>query len=153
RGYLLLSLPLGTLLLLTTRFVWRKWLVRRRAAGSYSARTLLVGTTTSVANMARELQRAKSAGFTPVGACVPRSALTDAAGTATVQGTSVPVVGTIDDVVTAMQKVHADTAVLASAEELPAAQVKRISWALEAGRQHLVLAPGIMDVAGPRMHI
>lgn len=153
RGYLLLSLPIGVALLLLTRLMWRKWLVRNRAAGRYSARTLLVGTPTSVANMARELQGAKGAGFSPVGACVPKSALTDAGGAATVQGTDVPVLGTLDDVMTAVHEAKADTVVIASAGELPASQVKRISWALEAGRQHLVLAPGIMDIAGPRMHI
>jgi exopolysaccharide biosynthesis polyprenyl glycosylphosphotransferase len=30
--------------------------------------------------------------------------------------------------------------------------VKQISWALEPGRQHLVLAPSITDIAGPRLH-
>src|SRR5690606_2726130 len=31
-------------------------------------------------------------------------------------------------------------------------RVKQISWALEAGKQHLVLAPSITDIAGPRIH-
>lgn len=157
RGYVLLSLPIGLFLLLGTRFLWRNWLLRNRAAGRFSARTLLVGTATSVANMARELQAAKGSGFSAIGACVPRSELTDADSEAavqgTVQGTDVPVLGTIDEVLAVMDETGADTVVIASAEELPASQVKRISWALEAGRQHLVLAPSIMDIAGPRMHI
>ncbi len=30
--------------------------------------------------------------------------------------------------------------------------MKQISWGLEAGKQHLVLAPSIIDIAGPRIH-
>ena len=33
RGYLLVALPLGLTLLLVGRWLWRKWLVRRREAG------------------------------------------------------------------------------------------------------------------------
>ena len=153
RGYLLLALPLGASALVIARFLWRRWLIRRRADGDYSARTLLVGNPTSVTNMAHELQRTPGAGFTTVGACVPQSTLTDAGSAVTVPGTDVPVVGSLDQVLEALASTQADTVVVASAEELSAAQVKRISWALEAGRQHLVLAPAIMDIAGPRMHI
>ncbi|MFZ8466550.1 sugar transferase, partial [Staphylococcus aureus] len=46
----------------------------------------------------------------------------------------------------------ADTVAVTSADELPADKVKQISWSLEAGRQHLVLAPSIIDIAGPRLH-
>ena len=40
---------------------------------------------------------------------------------------------------------------ISSTDELPPSVVKRISWQLEAGRQHLVLAPSIVDVVGPRI--
>jgi len=50
-----------------------------------------------------------------------------------------------------MADVSADTVAVTSTDELPPSSVKRISWALEAGRQHLVLAPSIVDVVGPRI--
>ncbi len=34
---------------------------------------------------------------------------------------------------------------------MPADKVKQISWNLQPGRQHLVLAPSIVDIAGPRL--
>ena len=46
----------------------------------------------------------------------------------------------------------ADTVAVTSTDELPPDKVKQISWGLEAGRQHLVLAPSIVDIAGPRIH-
>jgi exopolysaccharide biosynthesis polyprenyl glycosylphosphotransferase len=51
-----------------------------------------------------------------------------------------------------MAAVGADTVVVTSTDELPPFKVKQISWGLEAGRQHLVLAPSIVDIAGPRIH-
>jgi exopolysaccharide biosynthesis polyprenyl glycosylphosphotransferase len=52
----------------------------------------------------------------------------------------------------AMQFTGADTVAVTSTDELPPDKVKQISWNLQAGRQHLVLAPSIVDIAGPRLH-
>lgn len=145
RGYLLLALPGGILLLLIERHLWRRWLLRRRAQGAFSSRALLVGSPSSAEEIARELQRAPEAGYHVVGLCV--SAGYDGSGAA-----GIPVVGGVDDVPAAMAAVGADTVVITSTDELPAFRVKQISWGLEAGRQHLVLAPSIVDVAGPRLH-
>ena len=153
RGYLLLALPIGLFALLLSRSIWRRWLASRRALGKYSARTLLVGVPSSVAHLAQELRAATGAGFLAVGACVPSSALTNPRSDTVVPGTEVPVVGDFDSVISAMAAVRADTVVIAGANDLPPSEVKRISWALETGHQHLVIAPAIMDIAGPRMHI
>jgi exopolysaccharide biosynthesis polyprenyl glycosylphosphotransferase len=60
--------------------------------------------------------------------------------------------GHVGDISRALQATGADTVAVTSADELPADKVKQISWSLEAGRQHLVLAPSIIDIAGPRLH-
>lgn len=43
RGYLFLAFPAGVLLLFGSRWLQRKWLMRRRAEGGYCARVLVVG--------------------------------------------------------------------------------------------------------------
>lgn len=146
RGYLLVSLPLGLALLLGSRALWRGWLIRERRAGRFTARILLVGSERSVADLTRELMRSPDAGYTVVGVCVPGGL----AG-ARLVGTDIPVLGDIDDVEGALAASAADTVGVTSTDEMPPAKVKRISWNLESG-QHLVLAPGIVDVAGPRIH-
>ena len=146
RGFLLLSLPLGILVLLFERWLWRQWLITQRKSGAYSARVLLVGSRRSVVEIANELLRNPSAGYHVVGACVPSGAVAD-----TIEGTTIPIMGSISAVHRAMRVASADTVVVTSTDELPADKVKEISWGLEAGRQHLVLAPGIADVAGPRI--
>jgi exopolysaccharide biosynthesis polyprenyl glycosylphosphotransferase len=147
RGFLLISLPLGVLVLLLTRWLWRQWLVTKRTTGAYSARVLLVGSVDSVAQIARELQRNPSAGYHVVGACTPSGMIAS-----TVPGTDIAMMGSVNAVEQAMLLTGADTVAVTSTDELPPDKVKQISWNLQAGRQHLVLAPSIVDIAGPRLH-
>src|SRR5690606_32697844 len=57
RGYLLISLPAGLLLLLASRRGWRQWLTRRRLQGEHLTNVLLVGSADTVAQIAHELHR------------------------------------------------------------------------------------------------
>ncbi len=77
RGYLLISLPLGILVLIFTRWMWRQWLVAQRSRGLYSANVLLVGSLPSVTQLAREFGHSPSAGYRVVGACVPNGKIAD----------------------------------------------------------------------------
>lgn len=147
RGYLLISLPVGVLILIVTRWLWRQWLVAQRRMGRYAARVLLVGSRQSVANIARELARTPSAGYQVVGACVPSGRVAEV-----IEGTDIPVMGNVNAVERAVEITGADTVAVTSTDDLPANKVKEISWSLEAGNHHLVLAPSITDVAGPRIH-
>ena len=147
RGYLLISLPTGIAVLVFTRWLWRRWLIVQRSHGKYSANVLLVGSLPSVTQLAREFARTPSAGYRVVGACVPNGKIADV-----IPGTDTPVMGHVGDISRALSVTGADTVAITSADELPADKVKQISWSLEAGRQHLVLAPSIIDIAGPRLH-
>ncbi len=149
RGYLLISLPLGIVLLLLVRWLWRQWLVGMRRQGRFLSHTILVGSPASVAHTARELEGAQAdGGFLVTGAYLPHGV----AGT-TVAGTDIPILGDFESITAAINMTDADTVAVTSSAELPPDTVKLISWALEPGRQHLVLAPGIADVAGPRIHM
>ncbi|WP_082784283.1 sugar transferase [Microbacterium laevaniformans] len=147
RGFLLISLPVGVVVLLWTRWLWRQWLIMKRKSGQFSARVLLVGSEESVAQIARELIRTPSAGYHVVGACTPTGKIADF-----VPGTTIPMMGSVNAVERAMELTGADTVAVTSTDELPPDKVKQISWNLQAGRQHLVLAPSIVDIAGPRLH-
>jgi exopolysaccharide biosynthesis polyprenyl glycosylphosphotransferase len=148
RGFLLISLPAGVVVLLAVRWLWRQWLISQRARGGYSARVLLVGSESSVAEIAQELARTPHAGYRVVGACVPSGRIAS-----TIEGTTIPIMGSVNAVERAIAAIGADTVAVTSTDELPPQKVKQISWGLEAGKQHLVLAPSIIDVAGPRIHM
>lgn len=147
RGFLLISLPLGVVLLIVVRWMWRQWLIAQRKMGGYSARVLLVGPAASVRPIAYELQRNRSAGYTVVGACVPSGEVGGI-----IPGTSIPVMGNVDAILAALETTGADTVAVTGTGDLPPDKVKQISWSLESGRHHLVLAPSITDIAGPRIH-
>ncbi len=147
RGYFLLSLPLGIILLILGRWVARKWLAAKRKKGEYLSRVLLVGGEQSVRTIGRELKRYPDAGYLVVGACIP-----DGKPGTLVGRTKIPIAGSIDDVESAILATGADTVGITSSDEMRANRVREISWTLEPGRQHLLMAPSITDVAGPRVH-
>ena len=147
RGYVLISLPTGVLALLLSRWLWRRWLMKQRRNGEYCARALLVGSERSVTDTAEQLMRMPNAGYRVVGACVPSGVVAG-----TLPGTDIPIMGSVGAVERAIAATRADTIIVTSTDELPADKVKQISWSLEAGRQHLVIAPSIADIAGPRIH-
>jgi exopolysaccharide biosynthesis polyprenyl glycosylphosphotransferase len=148
RGYLLIALPVGVGVLAGSRWVWRRWLVRRRVLGDYSSQAVLVGSTASVRHIARELASSPDAGYRVIGVCVDDQVV----GSMLAEDCDVPVLGDFGAVERVMASTGADTVIVTSGHDLPPERVKRLSWGLEAGRQSLVLAPSIMDVAGPRLH-
>jgi exopolysaccharide biosynthesis polyprenyl glycosylphosphotransferase len=146
RGYILIAFPLGLLVLVISRWIWRIWLGAQRSDGKYSSRVLLVGSRASAEHLSRELASQSAAGYLVVGACIPGGSI-DA-----LPGTAIPVFTDIDRLQESMAAVNADTVVVSSSEALPPQRMRELSWALEPGRQHLVVAPSLTDIGGPRIH-
>jgi exopolysaccharide biosynthesis polyprenyl glycosylphosphotransferase len=146
RGYILIAFPLGLIVLVFSRWIWRIWLGAQRSDGKFSSRVLLVGSQASAEHLARELASQPAAGYLVVGACVPGGDIDS------LPGTSIPVFTDIDKLQDAMAAVTADTVVVSSSEALPPQRMRELSWGLEPGRQHLVVAPSLTDIGGPRIH-
>jgi len=147
RGYILIAFPLGTIVLVFSRWMWRQWLQVKRTQGEYSSRVILVGSMASAAHIAHELNSRPGAGYDVVGACVTGGALGQF-----LPGSNVPILGTLDDMVASLRSNGADTVVITSADDLPPERVRELSWSLEPGKQHLVVAPSLVDIGGPRIH-
>lgn len=124
RGYLLLGLPVGVIVLVFTRWLWRQWIILHRCAEAYSARVLLVGSETSVVTIANELRRPADAGYKFIGACTPSGEVPG-----TIPGTDIPVMGSVNKIEVALA--------VTSRSDLPTGKVNQVSWALEACRQRL----------------
>ncbi|MCU1570005.1 MAG: sugar transferase [Naasia sp.] len=147
RGYFLTALPLGLIVIFASRWMWRQWLRVQRRSGGYSFNVLIVGSAVSAAHLATELARQPDAGYRVVGACIP-----NASPSAVLAGSAVPVWSDLDDIVSIVAESGADTVAITSSDELPPYRVRQLSWSLEAGRQHIVVAPSLTDIAGPRIH-
>ncbi|WP_307786054.1 sugar transferase [Rathayibacter sp. SD072] len=149
RGYIITALPLGLLLLWLTRGLWRIWLRRQRATGDYSSSVVLVGSPRTVEHTYRELVRTPGAGYRVVGVCIP-----EGIGSAELNELGVPVFDniTVDAVPEVLNATGADTVIITSSDHLPPERIRRLSWNLEPGRHHLVMAPSLTDISGPRIH-
>lgn len=148
RGYFIFALPVGLLALLLSRLAWRKWLAAQRRRGRYTSRVLLVGSRASVVAIADDLRRQPQAGYLVVGACTPGSEIAGY-----LPDSDVPVSTNLEQLHKALAATGADTVVVTSSDELPPQRIRELSWSLEPGRQHLVVAPSLTDIGGPRIHM
>lgn len=147
RGYILLAFPCGIVVLCFSRWLWRQWLRVQRQRGAYSSRVLLVGSELTATHIAKELARYAESGYQIVGACIPTG---EAGGY--LAGTAIPVRGNVSSVTEALEASGADTVAITSSEELTPQRIRELSWSLEPGRQHLIVAPSLTDIGGPRIH-
>ncbi len=145
RLFVLIAIPVSVLLTVVLRYLLRQQLHRQRRAGECLHRVLVVGRERSCAELVRQLRREPFAGFSVVGACVdtPRSLTIE----------NVPVVGTSTTVVEALRRTGADTVAVGAWSDLTQDDLRRLSWELEGSGVDLVVAPSLVDVAGPRIHI
>jgi exopolysaccharide biosynthesis polyprenyl glycosylphosphotransferase len=148
RGYIITSFPIGLGALLASRWMWRQWLNAERSRGLCSSRVVLVGSRVSATAIARDLARQPSAGYLVVGACIPGDTVDNY-----LHGTKIPAFSNLDDLLQILSETAADTVVVTGSDELSPQKIRELSWSLEPGRQHLVLAPNLTDVGGPRIHM
>lgn len=141
RGYIAIALPIGLAMLIVSRAVWRSWLRERRRRGHFVAATVLVGSEDSVAAIAADLGRDPAAGYLVTGVYVPGG----------VEGTMLGELAVLGDART-VRSLEAEYVIVTSADALPPQRVRELSWALRPGEQHLIVAPALTDVGGPRLH-
>lgn len=142
RGYFLLALPLGAASLVFGRMICRVWLARRRRAGGMSTRVLLVGSAQENIRVADELARHPAAGLRVVGELAVARASSGATWTDDLAG----------DLRDRLSVCEADSVLVSGGATLDAHDIRRIGWTLHPGRQHLIVAVNLTDVAGPRLH-
>lgn len=151
RGYLAIAFPLGLVALSANRRVARAYISAQRRRGRFLTAVLAIGELRSVTALARSLTRHPADGYTVVGVCTPggpqRGELV------------VPDLGRLrvfpyqDDIRYAIAASQADTVALTSTAELGSEGVHDLSWQLEELGVDLVVSPGIVDVAGPRLTV
>ncbi|WP_230878371.1 sugar transferase [Planomonospora sp. ID67723] len=145
RGYVVLAIPLTTVLALLARYGLRRFLHRMRARGGCMRRVVAVGHRAAVAELVERFRREPHHGMEVVGACTPYSGRGDVAG--------VPVLGGFSDVPLVVGQAEADTVAVLACPEMDGTALRRLAWRLEKTRTDLVVAPALMEVAGPRTTI
>lgn len=152
RAYLLIALPAGTVALLTLRWLARRALTRfRQGDGRCITKVLAVGSASAVRELTECLLREPTSGYKVVGACIPGST---AGSSLTVAGAeAITVFGDESDVVVAVTATGSHAVAVAATDRLHGHGIRNLSWELEKLNVDLLVAPGVVDVAGPRLHI
>lgn len=151
RGHLAVALGVLAVGALTSRKVLRTRLARRRERGQCLAATLVIGRADSVTALVTSIEQDTSLGLRPVAACA-----SDLAGRGLPAGrelAGVPVVGEPLDAIAAVDTLGIEAVAVAAHPDLAGGALRRLTWALEERGVDLVVSPGLLDVAGPRMTI
>lgn len=143
RTIVFLTLPLVVLVLITARHIARRGLHKRRAAGESMRRTLVVGDASSITHVVDDLRGLPQYGYHIAGVCVPSF-------DGPLPALGVPVLGSVSDVVQVSVDGEFDV-VIVTGSELSGQALRRLSWALQRTSTELVVAPGIVEVFGPRV--
>jgi exopolysaccharide biosynthesis polyprenyl glycosylphosphotransferase len=148
RGFIVGFLPLALVVTLIGRRALRGWLFRQRLAGNGMHHVLLVGRSDTVADLLEQLGREPQHGLEAVGACV--TGPVDPLGARQIDVTT----GTDPrTVLHAVDDLRADVVAVAADPDLTGHALRRLAWQLDERGVDLILSPGIVEVAGPRLSI
>jgi exopolysaccharide biosynthesis polyprenyl glycosylphosphotransferase len=148
RGYVLVALPTATALTLLGRYIVRKWVHHERRRGLFMSDVLLVGHGRTGAELVRQVRGETHHGMRIVGSCVP-----GARDTTDLVALGVPVLGGLGDVESALRVTSADAVAVLPCPELDGPALRTLSWSLAKTGTDLLVAPALIDVAGPRIAI
>jgi exopolysaccharide biosynthesis polyprenyl glycosylphosphotransferase len=147
RALVVLAVPALTATTLVGRYGARRRLHSQRAAGKCVKRVVLVGRGGAALDLLDRLRRTAHAGLDVVALCVPPADHDRVAA-----AVDLPVSG-LDDVLPTTVLTAADAVAVTSASETAAEYLRTLSWQLEGSGLELLVAPGLVEVAGPRLHI
>ena len=152
RGYLMIALPVGIVLLFLSRWIVRKIVIKaRKGFGRCITRLLVVGSPRAIRDLTLALSREPWSGYDIVGACVPGGFSRTGIGVPGI-GT-IPVFGDETAVSAAVGASNSHAVAVAATEQFHGKGLRDLSWELESLDIDLLVAPGVIDVAGPRLHM
>lgn len=150
RGYMVIALPCGIVLLLLGRWFWRQWLRGQRKAGRNLHRAVVVGDRAKTGHVIQQIADASDSGYQIVGEVT------------TSNGGSVdclrPLPDSVyravgyDEILPLIDRTGSDTLILTSSDVLTPERTRQLGWQLDKRDIELVVAPALTDIAGPRIH-
>jgi exopolysaccharide biosynthesis polyprenyl glycosylphosphotransferase len=146
RRFVVIGIPALAALTGVVRYVLRRRLHSRRRLGRDVLRTVVVGNPSAIDLVVRDLELTSHHGYSVVGVCVPGELVdVEIAG-------DLEVLGTFSDVPQAVVDNELDVVIVAGSG-LVGASLRRLSWALERTGAELVIAPGLVEITGPRLQM
>jgi exopolysaccharide biosynthesis polyprenyl glycosylphosphotransferase len=146
RIFVAVVIPVGALLMVLGRYAGRQTVHARRKHGRWTSAILVVGTSESVRHLAEVTARNPQAGLVVVGACCEDAEK----GVELTAG--VPVVGDLSQAAAQAEALNVDIVAVAGSGLGPR-RIRELGWELEGSGRNMVMAPGLTEVAGPRVHV
>lgn len=142
-----LSTPIASAGSLAARFAARKRLHYQQRHGRNVRSVIIVGNFYAVADLRTVLRREVHCGMQVMGVCVPRVDATQA------REAGLVVLGSIEEVPQLILQHGADAVAVTGGDATGHSYLRELSWAMEGAGVELLVHPGLVEVAGPRMHI
>lgn len=145
RAYVLLAIPIGTALLLADRWLWRRWLLRKRNQGRELQSTIVIGNTEDRGRISEALTQRRWAGYKVVAEfdqpTMNASGESDASG------------AWMDDLMDRVNSEQIMCIALAPSCGLTGADIRELSWRIEGRGIDLLLSSALGAVTGPRLSL
>ncbi len=145
------AVPVMLVLSVTSRRALRRSIAKQRMAGASLQATLLVGDAGAVREMAKHINAHPSeSGLRVVGACVsdPKDPVV-----ADLHADGIAVLGSQCDALEVVERCGVEAVAVASNPEMHGQILRRLGWSLEQQDVDLLISPGIVEVAGPRLSL
>ncbi|RZT26877.1 exopolysaccharide biosynthesis polyprenyl glycosylphosphotransferase [Kribbella sp. VKM Ac-2569] len=150
RGFVVLAVPMTCFAAMFARWVLHRQISGRRFDGRCMRRVLVVGRNDQVTTLRRHLEERKTDGYVVVASCLPRGDAFEEP----LSETSPERLGRAEmDILAAVDQYDVEVVAVAADPELTGHSLRKLSWALEQRGVDLIVSPGIVEVAGPRISI
>jgi exopolysaccharide biosynthesis polyprenyl glycosylphosphotransferase len=141
------GIPFAVLLSLLVRLSARKGLHLLQSRGSGLRHVVVVGSFGAAQQLSKRIQEEPDAGMKVVGVCLPSVELP----MPVIDG--VPVLGNLGQVAAVVGALGCDAVAVTSDDATRHNYLRELAWSLEGAGVELLVDPGLVEVAGPRMHI
>ena len=139
--------PLAVVLSLLVRFLAHRGLRFLQRQGRSLRHVLVAGGFGAAQQLSERIQREPDTGMKVIGLCLPSSELPRPV----VDG--IPVLGSLRQVPDVVRSMGCDAVAVTSDDVTRYNYLRELAWSLEGAGVELLVDPGLVEVAGPRMHI
>ncbi|WTN54903.1 sugar transferase [Streptomyces sp. NBC_00626] len=146
--WIFVAIPAIALVTMTARYLLRLWLHRQRKQGRCLRPVLAAGSPATVRDLINRTRK-----FPHIGWRVEAICLSESRGLEGDQLDGVPVVGPLTDVASHVSRDGYRVVAVTPDPHWTPHRLQRLSWNLEGSDAEMVVAPVLMEVAGPRLHV
>ncbi|MPZ81059.1 MAG: exopolysaccharide biosynthesis polyprenyl glycosylphosphotransferase [Actinophytocola sp.] len=148
RPWVFIVIPVAALVALLSRYLLRQLLHKARRVGECLLPVMVAGGVDSVRDMITRTKAAPHIGWQVAAVCTA-----DGTGTTSDHVDGVSVVGRLDEVAEHVRRGGYRIVAITADPYWTPRRLQRLAWKLEGSGAEMVVAPTLMEVAGPRLHV